>query len=69
MKSQIVYRLDTLKQMDEMRDFAEELHDLSDRLYKEEQTRQSDDQDIIDLLNDVCYKMSMKFQNWINVYI
>ena len=55
--------------MDEIRDFAEELHDLSDRLYKEEQTRQSDDQDIIDLLNDVCYKMSMKFQNWINVYI
>lgn len=29
----------------------------------EESSRKNDDQEIIDVLNDVCYKMSLKFQN------
>lgn len=62
-KSQIVYRLDTLKRMDEIEDFADELQLIAVGLGREEETRKQDDQDIIDVLNDVCYKMSMKFQN------
>jgi len=62
-KSQIVYRLDTLKRMDEIGDFADELQLIAVGLGREEETRKQDDQDIIDVLNDVCYKMSMKFQN------
>ena len=44
-----------------MRDFADELSQIRDRLAQEETTRKADDQDIIDFLNDVCYKMSLKF--------
>lgn len=62
-KSQIVFRLDTLKQMDQINDFSEELQRIQARLVSAEATRKSDDQDIIDVLNDVCYKMSIKFKN------
>jgi len=47
--------------MDELKDFADEITTISDRLRKEEESRKSDDQDIIDVLNEVCYKMSVKF--------
>ena len=58
-----MFRLDTLKQMDELKDFAEELAVISDRLRDEQEKRKDDDQDVIDVLNDVCYKMSVKFYN------
>lgn len=59
-----MFRLDTLKQMDELKDFADELAVISDRLRDEQEKRKDDDQDVIDVLNDVCYKMSVKFYNW-----
>jgi hypothetical protein len=49
--------------MDELKDFAEELAVISDRLRDEQEKRKDDDQDVIDVLNDVCYKMSVKFYN------
>ena len=49
--------------MDEMKDFADEINKIGMSLKLEEQTRKNDDQDIIDVLNDVCFKMSLKFKN------
>jgi hypothetical protein len=56
-----VYRLDTLKELEEIKDFSQDLRELSLRLLVAESTRKNDDQEIIDVLNDVCFKMSKKF--------
>ena len=48
--------------MGEVADFAESLNEISIRLQTEQVERKKDDQEIIDLLNDVCFKMSQKFQ-------
>lgn len=60
-KTQIVYRLDTLRQMSEVEDFAEDLKRITMRLSKETESRKRDDQEIIDVLNEVCFKMSKNF--------
>ena len=56
-----MYRLETLKKMSEVADFAEELKRISLRLNKEVESRKKDDQEIIDVLNEVCFKMSKNF--------
>ena len=43
--------------MGQVSDFAEQLNELALRLANEQNDRKKDDQEIIDLLNDVCYKM------------
>ena len=48
--------------MDDLNDFARDLNTIQMRLSEENSKRKQDDQDIIDLLNDVCYKMSLKFK-------
>ena len=48
--------------MDDLNDFARDLNTIQIRLSEENSKRKQDDQDIIDLLNDVCYKMSLKFK-------
>jgi len=48
--------------MGEVADFAEALNEIAARLSMEQIERKRDDQEIIDLLNDVCYKMYQKFQ-------
>ena len=44
--------------MGEVADFAEPLNEISTRLTVEQAERKKDDQEIIDMLNDVCFKMS-----------
>ena len=61
-KAQVLHRLGELKAMGEVADFAEPLNEISIRLQTEQGERKRDDQEIIDLLNDVCFKMSQKFQ-------
>ncbi len=51
--------------MDELKDFQSELNSIGERLRQAAETRKSDDQDIIDVLNYVCYKMSVKFNLWL----
>jgi DNA-binding TFAR19-related protein (PDSD5 family) len=47
--------------MAQVSDFAEQLNELNDRLQMEQVERKKDDQEIIDLLNNVCTKMHKKF--------
>ena len=61
-KAQVLHRLSELKGMGEVADFAEPLNQIAERLTIEQIERKRDDQEIIDLLNDVCYKMYQKFQ-------
>ena len=61
-KQQIVFRLNKLKDMGEVSDFAEPLNDIAERLTVEQSERKKDDQEIIDLLNNVCTKMYSRFQ-------
>ena len=61
-KAQVLHRLGELKQMGEVADFAETLNEIAARLQLEQSERKRDDQEIIDLLNDICFKMSQKFQ-------
>ena len=61
-KAQVLHRLGELKAMGEVADFAEPLNEIAIRLQSEQGERKRDDQEIIDLLNDVCFKMSQKFQ-------
>ena len=58
MKAQILSKLGELKGMGEVADFAEPLNEISTRLHTEQAERKKDDQEIIDMLNDVCFKMS-----------
>ena len=55
-----MHRLGELKGMGEVADFAESLNEITARLSTEQNERKRDDQEIIDLLNDVCFKMSQK---------
>ena len=48
--------------MGDVADFAEPLNEIAGRLATEQVERKKDDQEIIDLLNDVCFKMSQKLQ-------
>jgi len=48
--------------MGEVADFAEPLNDLAERLTAEQKERKADDQELINLLNEVCLKMYHKFQ-------
>ena len=48
--------------MGEVSDFAEPLNDIAERLTVEQSERKKDDQEIIDLLNNVCTKMYTRFQ-------
>ena len=57
-----MHRLGELKGMGEVADFAESLNEITARLSTEQSERKRDDQEIIDLLNDVCFKMSQKLQ-------
>jgi hypothetical protein len=47
--------------MNEVEDFAEELKKIQVRLEKETDARKRDDQEIIDVLNEVCFKMCKNF--------
>ena len=49
--------------MGQVSDFAEQLNELALRLASEQDLRKKDDQEIIDLLNDVCYKMYHSLNN------
>lgn len=60
-KQQIVFRLHKLKTIASVSDFAEQLNDITERLHKEQSDRKKDDQEIIDLLNEVCTKMHKRF--------
>uniref|UniRef100_A0A7S3MKY7 Uncharacterized protein n=1 Tax=Favella ehrenbergii TaxID=182087 RepID=A0A7S3MKY7_9SPIT len=62
-KAQILHRLGELKGMGEVADFAESINEITARLSTEQNERKHDDQEIIDLLNDVCFKMSQKLQD------
>ena len=55
-----MHRLGELRGMGEVADFAEPLNEIAIRLEAEQSERKRDDQEIIDLLNDVCFKMSLK---------
>ena len=57
-KAQILHRLGELKGMGNTSDFAEPINEIMARLATEQTERKRDDQEIIDLLNDVCFKMS-----------
>jgi len=57
---QVRYRLQQLQTFDKTSDYAEEFNAISDMLEKEERDREADDQDIIDMLNDICIKMYHK---------
>ena len=57
---QVRYRLQQLQSFDKTGDFAEGFNAVSDILEKEERDRENDDQDIIDMLNDICIKMYNK---------
>ncbi len=48
--------------MGDVADFAEPLNEIATRLASEQIERKKDDQEIIDLINDVCLKMSQKLQ-------
>ena len=61
-KAQVLHRLGQLKGMGDVADFAEPLNEIAARLGSEQVERKKDDQEIIDLLNDVCFKMSQKLQ-------
>ena len=61
-KAQVLHRLSELKNMGEVADFAEALNEITTRLAIEQRERKHDDQEIIDLINEVCYKMSQKLQ-------
>ena len=62
MKAQVLHRLGELKSMGDVADFAEPLNEIATRLASEQVERKKDDQEIIDLINDVCLKMSQKLQ-------
>lgn len=47
--------------MNEVQDFALELNSICERLAVEQNTRKADDQEIIDVLNEVCFKMCKSF--------
>jgi translation elongation factor EF-1beta len=56
-KTQVKFRLQTLKTFDQINDYAETFTEIADMLEREEKDRQSDDQEIIDMLNEICMKM------------
>ena len=47
--------------MSDVEDYAEEIKRIQLRLEKETNSRKKDDQEIIDVLNEVCFKMSKNF--------
>ena len=51
-----------MRGMGEVSDFAEPLNEIAVRLEAEQSERKRDDQEIIDLLNEVCFKMSLKLR-------
>ena len=51
-----------LKNMDWVEDFVGEIEELVAALEAEGDARQSDDQDIMNMVNDVCAKMYLKFK-------
>ena len=55
-----MHRLGELRSMGKVADFAEPLNEIAVRLEAEQSERKRDDQEIIDLLNEVCFKMSLK---------
>ena len=55
--------------MAQVSDFAEQLNELNDRLQMEQVERKKDDQEIIDLLNNVCTKMHKKFTSWLKLIL
>ena len=57
-----MHRLGELRGMGEVSDFAEPLNEIAIRLEAEQSERKRDDQEIIDLLNEVCFKMSLKLR-------
>ena len=60
-KSQIQYKLHTLKNLDFIDDFTYDLDEISKAIDNESSERELDDQGIINLINDVCQKMYLKF--------
>ena len=60
-KSQIQYKLHTLKNLDFIDDFTYDLDEISRAIDNESSEREIDDQGIINLINDVCQKMYLKF--------
>lgn len=59
-KTQVRFRLQQLANFDKTNDFAEAFGEVADMLEREERDRENDDQQIIDMLNDICLKMYNK---------
>ena len=57
----------SLRGLDSINDFTEELHELCKVIDIEANERETDDLGIVKLINDVCIKMYNKF-NWINYH-
>ena len=56
-KSQIHYKLHSVMNYDEVNDFTADIEELSQAISKESHERESDDQEIISMVNDICQKM------------
>ena len=61
-KNQVYYKLQCLKNLDYINDFTQDIDDLSTAIDLENQEREQDDLEILDLVNNVCQKMYKKFQ-------
>jgi signal recognition particle receptor subunit beta len=62
-KTQVKYRLHTLQSFDQIKDYAEAFIEIADMVEREERERHSDDQEIINMLNEICIKMYHKISD------
>eukprot|EP00347_Sterkiella_histriomuscorum_P006836 403351248 len=61
--TQVQYRLQKLQNFDQLKEFAEELSEIQELLDQEEDERKQDDQEIVDMLNEICIKMYKRIQD------
>ena len=53
-KTQVQYKLHSLKNLDQIEDFTYDLDEISKAIDKESEERESDDQGIINMVNEIC---------------
>ena len=61
-RTQLLHKLHTLQTMDWVEDFINEIEDLISALEATGEEREKDDQGIMNMVNDVCAKMYLKFK-------
>ena len=61
-RTQLLHKLHTLQTMDWVEDFISEIEDLISTLEATGEEREKDDQGIMNMVNDVCAKMYLKFK-------